>query len=111
MLFKVQKEVEALAEKLGIPADRFRDEARWSGISKYRKLSEDFIKEFCGKVNWFEISRRQKLSEDFIREFADRVHWFSISAAQKLSKPFIEEFSDKLDVEVQIRKHHQKIDK
>ena len=35
----------------------------WYSISKYQKLSEEFIVKFQNKVNWYSISRKQKLSE------------------------------------------------
>ena len=60
-------------------------------ISKYQKLSEDFIREFQNKVNWYLISRCQKLSEEFIREFQEKVDWIEISLNQniQISKRFI----------------------
>jgi hypothetical protein len=61
-------------------------------VSKYQKLSEEFIREFKDNVNWSEISKYQKLSEEFIREFEDEIKWYSISTYQKLTKEFIKEF-------------------
>ena len=40
----------------------------WSEISKYQKLSEDFIREFKDRVNWNCISEYQELSYEFILE-------------------------------------------
>ena len=37
-------------------------------ISRYQKLSENFIREFKDKVNWEYISKYQTLSEDFKKE-------------------------------------------
>ena len=74
----------------------FKDKVDWCWISIYQKLSENFIREFKDCVNWCCISARQKLSEDFIREFQDKVDWLWISISQKLSNEFIEEFKDKL---------------
>ena len=51
----------------------------WTGLSFYRVLSEDFIREFQDKVEWDFISGYQKLSIDFIREFQDKVDWNYIS--------------------------------
>ncbi len=68
----------------------------WTTVSKYKYLSEDFIKEFKDKVNWPYISAHQKLSEDFIREFQDRIDWHNISIYQKLSEKFIREFQDNI---------------
>ena len=75
----------------------FRCEVNWSYISLYQKLSENFIREFKNKVDWSWISQIQKLSEEFIREFQDNIYWFSISKYQKLSEDFIREFADKVD--------------
>lgn len=44
-------------------------EVDWGCISKYQKLSEDFIREFKDEVDWDWISWSQKLSGDFIKEF------------------------------------------
>ena len=75
----------------------FKDEVNWVCISENQKLSEDFIREFKDKVNWFWISKYQKLSKDFIREFKDKVNWFWISKYQKLSEDFIREFQNEVD--------------
>ena len=40
----------------------------WLMISRYQKLSENFIREFKDKVNWEYISKYQTLSEDFKKE-------------------------------------------
>ena len=61
------------------------DEVNWSNISRHKKLSEEFIREFQDKINWYFISSRyQKLSEEFIREFQSSIYWGSISNYQKL---------------------------
>jgi hypothetical protein len=39
------------------------------------KLSEQFIKEFVGKVNHSSIPLVQNLSEQFIKEFVDKVNY------------------------------------
>ena len=69
----------------------------WSYISRHKKLSESFIREFSDKVDWTYISWYQKLSESFIKEFCDKVDWYYISKYQQLSEEFIREFSDKVD--------------
>ena len=61
------------------------------------KLSEDFIREFQGKVNWNWISEYQILSEDFIRKFKDKINWSNISVFQRLSEEFIKKFKYKVD--------------
>ena len=70
---------------------------QWNNMSKYKYLSEKFIREFQNKVNWNYISCIQKLSEYFIREFKDRVNWEYISQYQKLSENFIREFQNEVD--------------
>ena len=75
----------------------FQDNINWNYISAYQKLSENFIREFQDKINWRRISRCQKLSEDFIREFKDKVNWYCISKEQKLSEDFIKKNQDKVE--------------
>ena len=75
----------------------FKNKVNWTYILKYQKLSEDFIREFKDKVNWDWISQYQKLSEDFIREFKNKVNWTYILKYQKLSEDFIREFKDKVN--------------
>ena len=54
----------------------------WKEISKFQKLSEDFISEFQDRVDWWDISKYQKLSEDFIRNNKDKVSWVKIKKYQ-----------------------------
>ncbi len=60
-----------------------KKDLNWKNISRFQKLSEDFIREFQDRVNWDHIPRYQELSKDFIREFRDRVEWNNISYCQK----------------------------
>ena len=67
-----------------------KDQVDWYGISKYQKLSADFIREFKDRVDWRCISEHQKLSEDFIKEFCSELFmrsiensWHYISDADK----------------------------
>jgi len=76
---------------------KYQDKLDWIGISSNQILSESFIREFQDKVDWSYISTDQKLSEDFIREFKDKLDWYWISYKQKLSESFIREFQDKVD--------------
>jgi hypothetical protein len=69
----------------------------WYNVSKHKKLSEGFIKEFQDKIYWEWIFQDQKLSEEFIREFKDKVYWRDISICQELSEGFIKEFQDEVD--------------
>ena len=75
----------------------FQNKVDWDYISECQKLSEEFIRGFQNKVIWYLISENQKLSEDFIREFQDKVNWTYISKYQKLSEDFIKEFENKVD--------------
>jgi len=54
-------------------------------------------------INWYTVSKYRDLSEGFIREFQDMVFWKWISWEQKLSKNFIKEFKDKLDLKTMLR--------
>jgi hypothetical protein len=69
----------------------------WYIISRYQKLSEEFIREFKKYVNWIYITLFQKLSESFIREFRNYFDWANISRYQKLSEEFIREFKHEVD--------------
>ena len=75
----------------------FSDKVDWGWISEYQKLSESFIREFSNKLDWWSISTYQKLSENFIREYQDKVYWSNISYNQKLTENFIREFKNKVD--------------
>ena len=72
-------------------------EVDWAYISKYQKLSEEFIEKYIDKVDWFYISIFQKLSESFIEKHIDKADWYYISKYQILSESFIEKHSDKVD--------------
>ena len=48
-------------------------------------------------MNWYNISKYQKLSLDFIREFKDKVDWNNVSQFQELSMFFIVKFEDLLN--------------
>ena len=55
----------------------------------FKKLSEDFIREFKEKVDWDNISQSQQLSEDFIKEFnlkIDNDNWLYKSSKFKEEK-------------------------
>ena len=54
------------------------DSVKWTYISIYQKLSENFIREFQDKINWNNISKYQKFSPEFIKEFdlnIDKDNW------------------------------------
>jgi len=95
----VKKEIRSLIKKLELncSVEEFEDKVDWDDISRYQKLSEDFIREFQDEVDWIYISKYQKLSENFIREFKNKVNWGCISIHQKLSEGFIREFKNKVN--------------
>jgi hypothetical protein len=41
------------------------------------------------QINWELLSRFQKLSEEFISRFSDSIDWFWVSISQKLSEDLI----------------------
>ena len=47
---------------------QFKDLVKWEYISRFQKLSENFIQEHKDLVNWDIISYSQKLSENFIKK-------------------------------------------
>src|SRR5574344_2919093 len=47
------------------------DNVKWNNISKYQKLSEEFIEKHKDKLNWDKISEYQKLREPFIEKYKD----------------------------------------
>ena len=101
---EVEKEVkEIIKEKgLNLSIEEFIDDlcgTNWEYISKYHKLSENFIREFQDKVDWYYISKYQKLSENFIREFKDKVNWEFISEYFLLSESFVREFKNKINID------------
>ena len=69
----------------------------WKEISKYKGLSETFIKKYIDKVDWYFISMYQKLSEDFIDKHTNKVNWYLISKYQKLSEDFIDKHTNKVN--------------
>ncbi len=77
--------------------EKFQDKVKWKVVLRYQELSEEFIEKFQNKVNWYWISIYQKLTEKFIEKFQDKINWKFISRHQKLSEEFIEKFQDKVD--------------
>lgn len=73
------------------------NEIEWYAISRYKKLSEDFIRQFQDYIDWCALPIRQKLSENFIREFQENMDWYYICTYQNLSEGFMREFKDKID--------------
>jgi hypothetical protein len=66
----------------------------WLYLSKRKKLSQNFIREFRNKVDWEYVSEYQTLDEEFIREFQDKVHWGYISYVYHLTDEFLLEFKN-----------------
>ena len=73
----------------------FQDEVSWIDISTV-PISLEFIREFQDKVKWYNICQYQILTEDFIREFQDRMFWDYISTNQDVSDEFLLEFKDNI---------------
>lgn len=71
------------------------DSMDWLVISS-QELTEDFIREFSGRVYWVYIAQFQRLSESFIAEFADKFDWSIVSAFQNLSESFIRQYANNL---------------
>ena len=76
--------------------EKYNDKVDWSRISSNQKLSEEFIEKYYDKVDWWNISKYQTLSEEFIEKYIDKSNWFWISNYQKLSKEFIEKHKNKI---------------
>jgi hypothetical protein len=74
-------------------------EGHWWRVSKYQRLTEDFMRTFAGRLNWEMVSQYQSLSESFIVEFKDKVDWLLVSQYQRLSERFIGEFSNQVSWE------------
>jgi hypothetical protein len=79
--------LEKYAEKL---------EGHWWRVSKYQRLTEDFIRKFADKLNWDFVSQYQVLSDDFMREFQESINWNIISQHKTLSEKFMVDFKDRL---------------
>jgi len=88
--------------------EKHKDRVYWNCIFQYQKLSEEFIEKYEDRVYWNWISEHQKLSERFIEKYEDKVNWYFISRYQKLSERFIEKHKDRIDVDIQMRSHHDK---
>ena len=82
--------MESLSKELLEKCETNPNQIDWFNISRYQKLSEEFIEKFQEKVYWNCISQYQKLSEKFIDKFQEKVYWYYISEYQKLSEKFIE---------------------
>ena len=85
---KVKKEIKKIIEMedLHCSVEGFKDKANWNYISKFQKLSENFIKEFKDKVNWNIISFQQELSEDFVYDFRDKLDIDYLIEKNKITK-------------------------
>ena len=51
------------------------DYVDWTNICTWKRLTEEFIREFQNRVNWHMVSRYQKLSWEFIKEFKDKINF------------------------------------
>jgi hypothetical protein len=94
ILFQYQQFSEDTLDTL---VDAYGDDVDWRAISKYQKLSEDFIREHVNEVDWNDISKFQKLSNNFINEFNYRVNWKYISAFQNMCLKFATKYRNRID--------------
>ena len=67
-------------------------------ISKYQKLSEEYMRKHKDDLDWDIISEYQNLSETFMEEMSDYINWTWVSEKQKISKEFISKNVDKLNL-------------
>lgn len=79
---------------------KFVDYIDWKSLFFEKHLSEDFIEEYigyftCDRVVWNYISRYQKLSENFMRKFSANLNWVELCSCQDFSDEFILEFHHK----------------
>lgn len=66
-------------------------------ISKYQKLSEQFIYDYINKLDSFDISTYQKMSEGLMDTISLFLNWQKISERQKLSETFIRKYINYID--------------
>lgn len=84
-------------QNIGIDNVIFRELMDYDKDSMVNLVKKQF-REFQDRVDWKCISRYQKLSEDFIREFKYRVYWDNISIYQELSPGIISDFFDLMNI-------------
>lgn len=68
----------------------------WACISRWQKLSENFIREFKQKVRWTNIVLYQNVSLDFVLEHKKKVNWVEVSM-EKLTEEQMEKYKDLLE--------------
>lgn len=68
---------------------RFRTKENMFTISKYQKLSNEFIDKHAHDLNWDSLSSHQDLSLECIEKYRERVNWNHIFNHQKLPKEFV----------------------
>jgi hypothetical protein len=64
---------------------KYSDKLNWNLISRYQKLSENFIKKHSDKVNWYEISYYQKLSGKFIKRNVNKINFTLLMMNKNIS--------------------------
>jgi hypothetical protein len=70
---------------------------QWVKISRFKFLTEDFIRKNASKLDWDFISQYQNLSFDLVKDYQKSVNWDEITKNQNYGIYFIEEFKDKLN--------------
>lgn len=66
-------------------------------VSRWQKLSEEFMRRHADRLDWSTLSIYQKFSTDFIRENYDKVFWVAMAENQELDEKTKREFKEELD--------------
>lgn len=86
-----------LCGRTALPIDvmhRWSDRLDWYLVSRYQRLSPEFIRRWADKLDWNALSLRADLTESFMFEYRDKLNWFYITTFQSLSESFISKMSD-----------------
>jgi hypothetical protein len=102
----------------------FHDVAKWKKLdstfydklspqllSKFQKLTPEYIDLNASTLDWFSLCEYQELPEWLMKKHQDKLYWGQISSFQKLSQEFIEEFKGKLNEHKLSMNQHLKVSK
>ena len=78
----------------------YADKIKWDTLFRNVGFCEEFIRELdqrfdFGKDIWMDITRWQRLSEEFIEEYKDKVEWEYVALYQYVTEPFVEKWKEK----------------
>ena len=74
-----------------------RTKGKWSTVSRFYQLSEDFMREFSEDLHWHFISENQRsLSVEFLRDFEDKIEWRTFTSYNRYKVEIIEAFKHKM---------------